>query len=157
MNTKIKVLFVCLGNICRSPMTHAVFLKMIEEENLQNIVEIDSVATSSYEVGNNTHIKTRQKLLENNISFNHIARQITKKDLEADYIIAMDDSNVEDIYSFAKDKKIHVYKLLNFANSNKDIQDPWYTDDFETTYNEVLKGCKGLVEEIKRSIISSKI
>ena len=147
----IKVLFVCLGNICRSPMAEAVFKKMVEEEGLSSKIYIDSAATSSWEHGNPVHKGTRDRLKKENISTEGMySRILNDNDLSADYIIGMDESNIENINKFLGNRfSGKVCRLLEFAKENRDILDPWYTGDFDTTYNDVEKGCRALLNFIK--------
>ena len=150
----VKVLFVCLGNICRSPMAKYVFRDMVEKENMQDYFFIDSAATSSEEEGNGMHYGTRRKLDEMNIKYdNHIARKMTKADYEKfDLIIGMEDSNIRNIGRIiGNDKDEKVYKLLDFSKNPRDIADPWYTGNFDKTYNDVVEGCIGLLSYIKNN------
>lgn len=150
----VKVLFVCLGNICRSPMAEALFRKMVDDENLSGKIFIDSAATSNWEVGNPVHIGTRKRLEKENISVAGMyARQLSSEDLEFDYIVGMDDSNIEDINKFISGRKSgEVKKLLEYAGDNSSIADPWYTGDFDKTFEDVEKGCKALLQKIKENL-----
>lgn len=150
----VKVLFVCLGNICRSPMAKYVFRDMVEKENMQDYFFIDSAATSSEEEGNGMHYGTRRKLDEMNIKYdNHIARKMTKADYEKfDLIIGMEDSNIRNIGRIIEnDYNGKVFKLLDFSKNPRDIADPWYTGNFDKTYNDVVEGCIGLLSYIKNN------
>lgn len=146
----IKVLFVCLGNICRSPMAEYVFKNMVKEKGLENEFYIRSAATSSEEQGNGMHYGTRRKLEEENIPYgNHTARKMTKSDYdEYDYIIGMEQRNVINIMRIiGEDKEEKVYKLLDLtSNKSRDIADPWYTGNFDKTYEDVVEGCNALLE-----------
>lgn len=151
----IKVLFVCHGNICRSPMAQFVMQKMVDDMGLHDSFEIDSAATSREEIGNGIHYGTRQKLREMNIPFTeHYARQITTKDYSYyDYIIVMDSNNIRNISRIIPsdyDNKIHT--LLSFTGSNRSIADPWYTGNFDDTYNDINVGCKALLEQILKPV-----
>lgn len=149
-----KVLFVCLGNICRSPMAEAVFRKMVEDENLSDKIFIDSAATSSWEHGNPVHHGTRKRLAKEGIGVDGMfSRILNDNDLTFDYIIGMDESNISNIKKFLNNR-FHgeVKMLLEYAGEKREIADPYYTGDFEATYNDVYKGCKALLETIKKEI-----
>ena len=139
----INVLFVCHGNICRSTMAEYVFKDMINKKEMSYNFFVDSAGTSYEEIGNPVHYKTRKKLEENNIECgNHKARKMTKEDYDKfDYIIGMDEENIRNIIRIiGEDTENKVYKLLDFTKDARDIKDPWYTGDFETTYKDIVKG-----------------
>ena len=150
----MKVVFVCLGNICRSPMAEAVFRKMVHEEGLEDKITIDSAATSTWEHGNPVHHGTRKKLEEHDISAKGlVSRTLDETDLDADYILGMDASNVRNIHSFVDGKSdATVARLLEVAGVNRDIADPWYTGDFDAMYRDVTLGCKALLEQLKQEL-----
>ena len=147
----IKVLFICHGNICRSTMAQFVFADMVKRRHVDHLFIIDSAATSTEELGNPPHHGTVQKCREKGVPvLTHYATQMTKADYDRyDYIIGMDIWNMRNIMRiFRKDPEQKVHKLLEFANSDEDIDDPWYTGDFEATYQDVLRGCEGLLNAI---------
>jgi len=146
----IKILFVCHGNICRSPMAEFVMKDLLKKEGIDAFVA--SAATSTEEIGNPVHYGTRKKLLEYGISTEgKFAVQLTKSDyIKYDYIIGMDTANIRNILRiFGNDPEYKVHKLLSFAGEGGDIADPWYTGNFDETYDDILRGCKAFLKEIK--------
>ncbi len=148
----IKVLMVCHGNICRSTMSQFVLQDMVNKLGVEEQFYIDSRATSTEEIGNPPHRGTVRKMQEVGIPvIPHRATQITWGDYEEfDYIIGMDDWNMRNLHRMLKgDPEGKVYKLLSFAGSDRDIADPWYTGNFDITYDDVVEGCKGFLEYLK--------
>ncbi len=149
----IKVLFVCLGNICRSPMAEYVFKDMVKKEGIEDKFYIDSAATSTEEIGNSVHYGTKNKLNEMSIECgNHVARRITKQDYEKfDYIIGMEEQNVKNIKRIVgEDTKHKIYRLLDFSKNPRDIADPWYTGNFDKTYEDVVEGLEGFMRYLQK-------
>lgn len=141
-----KVLFVCHGNICRSPMAEFVFKSIIEERGLNHLFYAESRATSTEEIGNHMHHGTINILNKYNIPYgNKVAEQIDNNDAEDyDDIIVMDHYNLRNIqYCISNKYFSKVRLLLSFVGQNKDVQDPWYTGDFELTYQDILLGIEG--------------
>ena len=146
----IKIMFVCHGNICRSPMAEFVLKDMVKKKRVEDRFQIASSATSREELGNPVHYGTREKLAEVGISVaGKYAVQLTKADYEEyDYLIAMDSINVRNILCIiGEDKDKKVCKLLDFAEGG-DIADPWYTGNFDVTYEDIVRGCTGLLEKL---------
>ena len=151
----IKILFICLGNICRSPMAEFVMKELVKEAGLSDKFEIASAATSTYELGNPVYPPARQKLSEHGISCKgKTARQLTKSDYEYyDYLIAMEQSNIRDIMRIiGSDPKQKVSLLLDFTDHPRDIADPWYTRDFEATWQDVFEGCESLLTKLREML-----
>lgn len=149
----VKILFVCHGNICRSPMAEFVMKDLVAKRGLSDEFFIASAATSREEIGNPVHHGTRNKLAEFGISTKgKYAVQMTKKDYRSyDYIIGMDHWNIQNILGIiGKDTKHKVCRLLDFTDNPRDIADPWYTGDFDLTYDNVLEGCEALLEKIMK-------
>lgn len=148
----IKVMFVCLGNICRSPMAEFVFKDIVKKQGLEKEFYIKSSATSYEEIGNDIHYGTRDKLIQKGISFeNRKAIRLKPEDYKKyDYIIGMENSNIKNIKRIVgEDYEKKVYRLLDFSKNPRDIADPWYTRNFEITYNDVVEGCNGFMNYLK--------
>ena len=150
MQRKIKVCFVCHGNICRSTMSQSVFEYMVTQAGLKEKFEIDSAATSREEIGNGPHYGTRNKLAQVGIPvIPHRARQLTREDyLYYDYLIGMDTANIRNMTRIVggSDPEGKIYKLLTFAGKGNDVADPWYTGDFDATYRDVSEGCAAFLD-----------
>ena len=146
----IRICFVCLGNICRSPMAEFIFKDLVKKEGLEKEFLIESRGACDDEIGDDIHPGTKSMLDKHNIPYErHYATRLLKNDYEKyDYFIGMDNYNIISMKKiFGTDKKI--YKLLDFTNKSKEIDDPWYTHNFNVTYDEVDKGCRALLEYIK--------
>ncbi len=147
-----KILFVCLGNICRSPMAEYILKDMLEKQQIKDQFHIESAATSSEEIGNGMHYGAKNKLEQMHIKYgNHRARQLTKKDYEKfDYIIGMDEANIRNIKRIVgQDKENKIYRLLDFTKNPRDIADPWYTGNFDKTYDDIIEGLNGFMQNQK--------
>ena len=139
----ISVLFICHGNICRSPMAEFLFKDYLKKKNKLDLFYIDSKATSTEEIGNRVHSGTRKVLDKYNIDYsNKRASQITKADYEKfDFIIAMDEYNIYNLLRIlGNDNKKKIHLLLSYAGINRDISDPWYTGNFIQTEKDILLG-----------------
>lgn len=150
----IRVAFCCHGNICRSTLAQSVFTHEVDTRGLSDLFMIDSFATSTEEIGNPPHRGTVNKLREVGIPLvPHRAKQITLADYDKfDYIIGMDTANMRNLNRMLKgDPESKLYKFLFFAGSDRDIEDPWYTGNFDETYEDVIEGCKGLLEYLKEN------
>ena len=149
----IKVLFICHGNICRSTMAESVMTHIVNKNHLSHLFEINSAATSREEIGNGPHYGTVGKLRQVGIPVvPHRAVQMTQADYEYyDYLIGMDTMNIRNMTRIAGgDPDDKIYKLLTFADSGRDVADPWYTGDFDATYRDVMSGCEGFLAYLKR-------
>lgn len=149
----MKILFVCHGNICRSPMAEFVLKDMVNKKGIADKFFIASAATSIEEIGNSVHYGTRNKLAKYGISTSgKVAVQITKSDYDKyDFIIGMDSYNIRNIERITGgDRDGKIKKLLEFADVDRDIADPWYTGDFDATYDDIVCGCKALLDMILR-------
>lgn len=147
----IKVMFICLGNICRSPMAELVFKDMVERKGLSDLIQVASSGTNNFHEGSPVHPGTKRKLRSVGIySDDKRSQQYRKENYqEYDYLVCMDKNNVKDAKRISGGDPDHKIRLLlEYAKENRDIKDPWYTDDFEVTYKDVVKGCEGLLEHI---------
>lgn len=147
----IKILFICHGNICRSTMCESIMTHMIKQRNLAPYFKIASAATSREEIGNPPHYGTVNKLREVGVPLvPHRAVQMTRQDYEEyDYLIGMDDWNIKNMQRIAGGDPLHkMHKLLEFAGSTRDIADPWYTGNFDVTYNDIIEGCEAFLNSL---------
>jgi protein-tyrosine phosphatase len=145
-------MFVCHGNICRSPMAEFVLKDMVKKRGLEARFIIASSATSTEEIGNPVHYGTVNKLAEHNISTKgKYSAQLTKADYpNYDYFIGMDSKNLTNMERlFHPDPENKIYKLLGFAKRKSDIADPWYTGDFDTTYEDIVDGCTAFLKQLE--------
>lgn len=146
-----KILFVCHGNICRSPMAEFVMKDLIKKAHRENDFYIESAATSTEEIGNSVYPPARRKLAEHNISCaGKTARQMQRSDYDKfDMLVGMDSynkRNMERICGGDSEGKIHLLK--EFSGDYGDVADPWYTGNFEATWQDVLKGCTAILEKV---------
>ena len=150
MKDKVKILFICHGNICRSPMAEFIMKELVREEKLEWKFEIASAATSAEELGNPVYPPAKRELAAHGISCKgKTARQMSKRDYaEWDYLVCMDNWNMRNMQRICGgDPQGKLRKLLS-----RDVADPWYTGNFEDTYADVMEGCTALLEELRRSI-----
>ena len=148
-----KILFICHGNICRSPMAEMVFKNMIRTQYLQSSFYVNSAATSREAIGDGVHYGTRRKLAQMGIPCSdHRAVQVTRADYDKyDYLIVMDQRNVTNLMRILGDdpeQKVHM--LLDFAGrEGESIADPWYTGNFDITYEDIVEGCEGFLSFLR--------
>ena len=147
-----RILFVCLGNICRSPMAEYVMKKLVKDAGREAEFEIASAATSTEELGNPVYPPARRELAKHGISCaGHAARQMTRADYDYyDYLVGMEPYNLRNMTRIAggdPDGKIRL--LMSFAGTNEPIDDPWYTGRFEEVYGQILRGCRGMLERVE--------
>lgn len=148
-----RILFVCLGNICRSPMAECILKDMVERRGLSGEFFIDSAATSTEEIGNPIYPPARQKLREMGVPLTgHRARQMTRADYrDYDLILGMESANIRSILRITGgDPEGKVRRLLDGTARPRDIADPWYTGNFDVTYDDIVEGCQALLENLEK-------
>lgn len=156
----IKILFVCHGNICRSPMAEFVMKKLVREEGLENMFFISSCATSREEiwngVGNPIYPPAQREMNKRRVPFDSSKRavQLKAEDYEKyDYLIGMDKMNIRNIMRIiGSDPEGKVYRLMDFTERKGDVADPWYSNRFDTAFNDIYEGCRCLLEKIKTQV-----
>ena len=146
----VRILFLCHGNICRSPMAEFVMKELVRRAGRDDVVA-ESAALHADEIGSDIHRGTRAKLREAGIPFAPRAAWLLTpaKAREYDLLVGMDDANVADLMRLVlPEDRRKVRKLLSFAGSDREIADPWYTGDFDATYDDVLEGCAALLSSL---------
>ena len=151
-----KILFVCHGNICRSPMAEFVMKDLVNQAGLADQFYIESAATSTEEIGNEVYPPAKRKLAEHHISCQgKTARQMTRLDYQRfDQLIGMDDWNIRNMRAIAGgDPEGKIHKLLDYTARGGNVADPWYTGDFEATWRDVLEGCTELLQQYQQNLL----
>ena len=149
----IRVLFVCLGNICRSPMAEFAMKDLLQRKGLSEQFYIASAATSTEELGNPVYPPARRKLAEHHIDCSgKTARQITERDYkDFDYIIGMDHSNLRSMMRrYHNDPQHKISLLLDYTSRPGEVADPWYTGNFDATWRDVTEGCQGFLDQLRK-------
>ena len=146
------ILFVCHGNICRSPMAEFVMKDLVKKAGMEDVFSIASAATSTEEIGNPVYPPARRKMAEHGIGCaGHAARQLRRDDYDRwDYLIGMDSANLRNMHRICGgDPAGKISLLLDWTNRPGSVADPWYTGDFEATWQDVLAGCRNLLKQIR--------
>ena len=147
-----RILFVCHGNICRSPMAEFVMKDLVKKAGLEADFYIESAATSTEEIGNEVYPPAKRKLAEHGISTKgNTARQMTRRDYDRfDLLIGMDSWNFRNMNRICGgDPEAKIHLLMDFTEEPRDVADPWYTGDFEATWRDVFEGCSCLLEQLR--------
>ncbi|ANU23252.1 low molecular weight protein-tyrosine-phosphatase [Planococcus donghaensis] len=152
----IRVLFVCLGNICRSPMAEAVLKELVNKDRLSSKIKVESAGTGNWHIGDDPHPGTLDILEKHDISTAGLkGRQLQPGDFERfDYIVGMDKNNIADIRSMLG-QPVHpkIFRFLDLTHHAKDVPDPYFTGDFTETYELVTEGCTALLQKIKEELV----
>lgn len=147
----MRIMFVCHGNICRSPMAEFIMKKLVAERGYSEEFFIASSATSTEEIGNPVYPPAKAELAKHNIGCTgKVSVQLKKSDYgNYDYFIGMDTANIRNMNRiFGSDKDGRIYKLMSFAGKGGDVADPWYSGDFGTAYKDIAEGCRGLLDHL---------
>ncbi len=149
----IKIMFVCHGNICRSPMAEFVFRHIAKEKGVSRLFSVASSASSREEIwdgiGSPIYPPVKRLLSQHGVAYNSEKRAtlLTPDDLSSyDLIVAMDERNLREINGISHVGREKVHKLLDFTNNPRDVLDPWYTGDFDSTYRDVCEGCYAIID-----------
>ena len=148
----VKILFVCHGNICRSTMAEYVMKHLVKQAGLEGEFYIDSAATSREEIGNGVHHGTRRKLAQMGVPCgDHRARQMTRADYDKfDLLIGMDNANIRNMTRIAGgDDEGKIHRMLDYTNRPGEVADPWYTGNFDETWDDVFEGCANLLAQLR--------
>ena len=152
----IKVMFVCHGNICRSPMAEFIMKKLVSESGLSDEIIVSSSATSTEEHGTSVYPPAKSELFRHGIGCGgKTAVQLRKSDYDRyDLFVGMDTANIRNMNRiFGGDRDGKIYKLLTFAGRGDDVSDPWYTRDFSTAYSDIEEGCQGLLKYLRERVL----
>lgn len=150
-----KIMFVCHGNICRSPMAEFIMKDLVKKEHLEDKFFICSSATSTEELGNPVYPPAKRELAKHGLSCNgKYSVQLEKADYNKyDLFLCMDSNNIRNAMRiFGEDKENKVKKLMSYTGENKDVADPWYTGNFDITYKDIINGCSALLESLKEEL-----
>lgn len=148
----VKILFVCHGNICRSPMAEFILKDMVRKAGISEQFEIASAATSTEEIGNPLYYAARQILMQHGIACSgHQARQLTRADGDQyDLLIGMDNANIRNMRRICPQAINKIRLLLSYTSRTREVDDPWYSGDFTTAWNDIQKGCEGLLASLRK-------
>ena len=149
------ILFICHGNICRSPMAEFIMKDMVKKARLESRIEIASAATSMEEIGNPVYPPARRELAKHGLSCaGKTARRMTARDYDDyDYLVYMEQYNLRNMLRIVDDPEGKMRPLMSFAGSGEDIDDPWYTGDFSGVYAQIERGCRGLLDILRKELL----